>query len=58
MLVGLLLPGRVFPARAGMNRLARCSLLGMICVPRARGDEPMLRNVTACGGGCSPRARG
>ena len=48
----------VFPARAGMNRVAR--LLDRIAerVPRASGDEPAVSNGTDISDACSPRERG
>ena len=48
----------VFPAPAGMNRIAACDDVGLLRVPRARGDEPVV-NVTATSQvKCSPRPRG
>ena len=51
-------PGDVFPARAGMNRLAARGLCGVFRVPRASGDEPLKQGPQVREGLCSPRERG
>jgi hypothetical protein len=52
------LPGRVFPAHAGMNRARRSTGSMRWCVPRARGDEPVVGTGTELLPRCSPRTRG
>ena len=47
-----------FPARAGMNRLARRSGMAGGAVPRARGDEPQINQASLNTLYRSPRARG
>ena len=49
---------RVFPARAGMNRLRYSSHSPETCVPRPRGDEPTLNRAAKARERCSPPARG
>ncbi len=53
-----LLTLRVFPAHAGMNRAMALIRLLIMCVPRTRGDEPViwLRLVLLLW--CSPHTRG
>ncbi len=49
---------QVFPAPAGMNRLAPLPGCSIRRVPRASGDEPTdIRTDVICSG-CSPRQRG
>ena len=48
----------VFPACAGMNRLASDDCAARTCVPRVRGDEPPSTVGVAAAVSCSPRARG
>jgi hypothetical protein len=52
------LPGRVFPAHAGMNRARRSTGSMRWCVPRARGDEPFSGFTANDIQACSPRTRG
>ena len=49
---------RVFPAHAGMIRHADALYSLPRCVPRARGDDPLMRNLFNGGEKCSPRTRG
>ena len=48
----------VFPARAGMSRIALVRELYGIRVPRASGDEPNMPGGSSYGMMCSPRERG
>ena len=48
----------VFPAHAGMNRLAVPSITLCHSVPRTRGDEPTLTLNYYFGIECSPHTRG
>jgi hypothetical protein len=52
------LPGRVFPAHAGMNRCPASDRAHTSSVPRARGDEPVVGTGTELLPRCSPRTRG
>ena len=49
---------RVFPARAGMNRVDLPQRSRARGVPRASGDEPDDWKTTAPSPMCSPRERG
>ena len=49
---------RVFPAPAGINRLAVNSKNDLYSVPRASGDKPTVPEFDGANGGCSPRQRG
>ena len=40
LLIYIFFLGRVFPARAGLNRVKRLSMKSRQCVPRTRGAEP------------------
>ncbi|EFV1874081.1 hypothetical protein HRL69_001300 [Salmonella enterica] len=48
----------VFPAPAGINRLAGGDPLQGLCVPRASGDKPGTGILSGTLPGCSPRQRG
>ena len=48
----------MFPARAGMSRLARCERGHKSDVPRASGDEPPVTSFGLSSKICSPRERG
>jgi len=48
----------LFPARAGMNRIATMTDDLARTVPRTRGDEPALQRKRSTGWACSPHARG
>ena len=48
----------MFPASAGMNRVARSYDRVGAHVPRERGDEPRVDVIVADTAPCSPRARG
>ena len=48
----------VFPAPAGMNRVGLSRISISWRVPRARGDEPLLKLVLVPAPTCSPRPRG
>ncbi len=48
----------VFPACAGMDRLAINTALPGVCVPRMRGDGPNTSTSWRCSRKCSPHARG
>ena len=48
----------VFPARAGMSRLALSRVLTCPSVPRASGDEPRAQTWSEVWLQCSPRERG
>ncbi len=48
----------VFPAPAGINRLALTVNLMMNCVPRASGDKPWIAEDDGVLNPCSPRQRG
>ncbi|HAW5891930.1 TPA: hypothetical protein JL218_002354 [Escherichia coli] len=48
----------VFPAPAGINRLALTVNLMMNCVPRASGDKPPGADRESDDELCSPRQRG
>ena len=48
----------MFPARAGMSPRRIPGIRVSLCVPRASGDEPRLRNLATSPAGCSPRERG
>ena len=54
----LSLTGKVFPARAGMNRPPDGRLGDHAGVPRASGDEPSNENKVQIEFECSPRERG
>ncbi|SBT03739.1 conserved hypothetical protein [Candidatus Accumulibacter aalborgensis] len=47
-----------FPAPAGMNRNFDLSIAFVICVPRARGDEPNAKHTVNENRLRSPRPRG
>ncbi len=49
---------KVFPAPAGMNRLAGALAEDQLRVPRASGDEPRAMAPGDGTVGCSPRQRG
>ena len=49
---------RVFPARAGMNRILARYAMPDECVPRAGGDEPIVSSSSTPCELCSPRGRG
>ena len=49
---------RVFPARAGMNRMVLAGRRLMPRVPRASGDEPIVNDRITQLSECSPRERG
>ena len=49
---------KVFPARAGMFRLAVCPRAGVPCFPRASGDVPTVAVLILLGYAFSPRERG
>ena len=49
---------RVFPAPAGINRFRKFKNVGAWRVPRASGDKPEYRFITAEMWMCSPRQRG
>ena len=51
-------PGGVFPAQAGMNRTMLRRFVSEGRVPRAGGDEPMIRMMRRSVPMCSPRRRG
>ena len=48
----------VFPARAGMNRIANLLETMQQGVPRTRGDEPTHKVAVFVTEMCSPHARG
>ena len=48
----------VFPACAGMNRNDIGNIDRLLGVPRMRGDEPELRELSEERRQCSPHARG
>ena len=48
----------MFPAHAGMNRLAQGEVNFASYVPRTRGDEPVLNDDYSARGRCSPHTRG
>jgi len=48
----------LFPAHAGMNRWKRDPNIGLISVPRTRGDEPPTDTLTLATMRCSPHTRG
>ena len=48
----------MFPASAGMNRIALTRLPNLLYVPRERGDEPWDAVAKVWLVPCSPRARG
>ena len=48
----------MFPAGAGMNRVANWLLLDRLDVPRRRGDEPLMELGFLATTKCSPQARG
>ena len=49
---------RVFPAPAGINRLAVNSKNDLYSVPRASGDKPSRNEARVLEDMCSPRQRG
>ena len=49
---------RVFPAAAGINRLAVNSKNDLYSVPRASGDKPKINDNQTVSNVCSPRQRG
>ena len=51
-------PGYVFPAYAGMIRLAHRSSRTPRRVPRLRGDDPLVADALAVLVPCSPPTRG
>ena len=49
---------KVFPAHAGMNRMSWVFMPAPSCVPRTRGDEPVLLDALKGVVMCSPHTRG
>ena len=54
----VLLPGQVFPARAGMIPEAQRIKAAVLSIPRESGDDPFSRKSKTCDVRYSPRERG